>query len=254
MGSVLGTWLLQIIGGIFVEDLIRGILMITFGSATFFPVENPIQSVDDNAGESHQYIIDLSVQSGQTVETELCTEAPAPQLVQDSMAIRVGTINSKLRNLPGLSAKELGRIEVGEKVSVLGGRRCVDEFYWYNIKTRDERVGWVAEGHYRSKRYWYVTLLDDTTCDLPPRFIPGDFATHNSELNNIVRKYPDRTSAKIGSEIHSGESVEVLVGPFCNDFHIWYRVRNESQGIEGWTAEGFDGVYWFDEPSRFYNS
>lgn len=253
MAAPILTWLSGIVGAIFVEDLIRAILTVVLGSSTFVPISTPLESSIKTTSEDRQQVIDSLIQSEKEADLPMCTEAPAPQLVIDSTAIRVGTIGTVLRNSAGLTALDIGRIKVGEKVRILDGPVCVDEFNWYNIETEDNRVGWVAEGHYRAKRYWYVTVLDDSFCDLPPRFIPGDFATHDSDTRNIVRDFPTRMSDDKGSRIAFGDTVEVLVGPVCNDFHIWYWVRNESLGIEGWTAEGFDDEYWFEEPKRFYN-
>lgn len=275
-------WVVQIAGGVFVEDTIRAICTAALGTSTCFPVAFPVQSVETTAGESNQHLNAIAtstlvptatpvqsveasaresnqhlavsrLQSEREAAEAQCPQAPAPQLAVGSKAIRVGTIKSVLRNAVGLTARDLGRVKVGEKVHVLDGPLCVDEFNWYKLETEDGRVGWVAEGHYRAKRYWYVTLLDDSSCDLPPRFIPGDIATHNGDLRNIVRDLPDRMSDERGSKIHFGNTVEVLVGPVCNDSHIWYWVQNETLGIEGWTAEGFEGEYWFKEPKRFYN-
>lgn len=274
--SVLLLWLSGTAATILAQEVYQAIVLAAFGTtsvaAAIHTAQPPAgtyiqpettqvavtrQAEDHGSTATPVPLVQTSTESGNrhtsALDQSSCPDAPMPQLVADLPAIRVGTIKSKLRNSAGLSAKEIGRIEVGEKVNVLGGPQCVDEFYWFNIETWDERIGWVAEGHYRSKRYWYVTLLDDSVCDLPPRFIPGDIARHNSHPSNVVRDFPARTSDERGSKIRSGNTVEVLVGPFCNDFHIWYWVRNEFLGIEGWTAEGFDGVYWFEEPKRFYN-
>ena len=58
------------------------------------------------------------------------------------------------------------------------------------------------------------------------------------------------TAKKTDRDIFYGDFVDVLVGPVCSDYHIWYWVQNEDKGIEGWTAEGFDGEYWFETPNR----
>ena len=239
--SALLIWLGGTVSTILAQEIYQAIVLAAFGTTSIAaaihtaqppagtyiqPESTPVsvtrQAEDLLSTSTPEPFVQNSSETGGRLPSALdqafCPNAPLPQLLKELPALRVGTIKSKLRNSAGLGAKEIGRIEVGEIVRVLDGPLCVDEFYWYRIETRDERVGWVAEAHYWAKRYWYVTLMDDSVCDLPPKFIPGDVAQHSSNTRNIVRNSPARMADAKGSKIYFGDTVEVLVGPVCNDF------------------------------------
>lgn len=60
---------------------------------------------------------------------------------------------------------------------------------------------------------------------------------------NGVREeaHPDST---ILGEIQPGERVEILDGPECNRYWVWWYVRSLETDLEGWTPEGGEGYYW----------
>jgi hypothetical protein len=78
-------------------------------------------------------------------------------------------------------------------------------------------------------------------CKLPARLKPGQGAVLGDGANNNVRQSWSANSAWFG-EIYPAEWVYVHEGPVCNEGYNWYLVSNDY--IYGWTAEGFNGVYW----------
>lgn len=84
------------------------------------------------------------------------------------------------------------------------------------------------------------------TCSLAPRLSVGTSAMVSlGPLPNAVRTAPgtDSNSAILGN-IPGGTVFTVLEGPVCASGYYWYRVDTGS--IDGWTAEGQNGVYWLD--------
>lgn|GEM_PF-4317971 len=65
-----------------------------------------------------------------------------------------------------------------------------------------------------------------------------------SQRNN-VRKMPYTSAERLGA-IAPGERVEVIKGPSCSGGHVWWKVRSQSSGLTGWTAEGDAYNYWLD--------
>lgn len=62
-------------------------------------------------------------------------------------------------------------------------------------------------------------------------------------LANRVRSQPS-LNGKVLGYIEPGEEVAVLEGPGCSSGWVWWRVRADETGLEGWTAEGDDEGYW----------
>lgn len=73
----------------------------------------------------------------------------------------------------------------------------------------------------------------------------GDTAEVSSDppLANRVR-----TDASLDAEvlgyIQPGEDAIILEGPRCNNNWVWWKVRSNESGLEGWTAEGDEDSYW----------
>lgn len=60
---------------------------------------------------------------------------------------------------------------------------------------------------------------------------------------NGVREEANPDSTVLG-EIQPGERVEILDGPECNRYWVWWYVRSLETDLEGWTPEGGEGYYW----------
>jgi hypothetical protein len=62
-------------------------------------------------------------------------------------------------------------------------------------------------------------------------------------LPNRVRNDPSTNSTIIGY-VNPGGEVEILEGPSCEEGWIWWRIREVSSDLTGWTAEGDENGYW----------
>ena len=58
-----------------------------------------------------------------------------------------------------------------------------------------------------------------------------------------VREAPGINSRRIG-QVSSGQTVQVLDGPQCADNILWFKVIYGIGAVQGWIAEGKDGVYF----------
>ncbi|MHB0924105.1 MAG: SH3 domain-containing protein [Bellilinea sp.] len=73
----------------------------------------------------------------------------------------------------------------------------------------------------------------------------GDTAevSNDPPLANRVRQDAGLGSEVIGS-IEPGEKSLILEGPRCANNWVWWKVRSNTSGLEGWTAEGDADSYW----------
>jgi hypothetical protein len=80
---------------------------------------------------------------------------------------------------------------------------------------------------------------------LPSRLQIGHLGTVSLDppVANRVRSEPGR-EAEILGQLMPGEEFTVLEGPICADGWAWWRVRSQTQDLEGWTSEGDAEYYW----------
>lgn len=81
--------------------------------------------------------------------------------------------------------------------------------------------------------------------DYLSRLHVGDTAevSNNPPLANRVRSDAGLEYEVVGS-IEPGERSLVLDGPRCANNWVWWKVRSNASGLEGWTAEGDSDNYW----------
>ncbi len=73
----------------------------------------------------------------------------------------------------------------------------------------------------------------------------GDKAkvSEDPPLANNVRTQASLSGTRIGS-IEPGKTMTILDGPGCSGGWVWWKVRADGSGLEGWTAEGDEDGYW----------
>ncbi|NPV55800.1 MAG: protein kinase [Anaerolineae bacterium] len=82
--------------------------------------------------------------------------------------------------------------------------------------------------------------------DAPPSQLNVGMRAHVSldpALANNVRASAGKSFQLLG-KIQPGETVRIVNGPDCADTWVWWRIRSESSGLEGWTAEGDFEDHW----------
>lgn len=65
----------------------------------------------------------------------------------------------------------------------------------------------------------------------------------NPPLANRVRSDASLDATVLGF-IQPGEEALILDGPRCANAWVWWKVRANTSGLEGWTAEGDEENYW----------
>lgn len=262
------VWLGGTIGTILVQEVYQAILLAGFGTTSIVaalhtaqpPAETYIQpeitqvavtrDVEDVVSTatpipSTQMSAETDRRVGSPVDQVSCPNTPVPQLVVNLPALKVGRFNNNIRVSPSITARKIAVIRPGEKVEILSEPQCFDQYFWYKVRTRNQDEGWMAEADPTLQWYWLVPVFDSSECDLRPRFVPGNVIVMIDRIPNNVRRLPSRESDASSKDIYTGQTVVVLAGPVCSDDHIWYWVKNSDLGVEGWTAEGADGDYWF---------
>jgi serine/threonine protein kinase len=64
---------------------------------------------------------------------------------------------NRVRSQPGLSGAILGALQVGEKMQIIGGPVCANNWIWWRVSSLEQNLsGWTAEGD--EKDYWLVPL------------------------------------------------------------------------------------------------
>jgi hypothetical protein len=71
---------------------------------------------------------------------------------------------------------------------------------------------------------------------------PGS-VSFDPPVANRVRREPSKSAAVMGQMI-PGEEFIVLEGPVCADGWTWWRVRSNSQQLEGWSSDGDGKEIW----------
>ncbi len=82
---------------------------------------------------------------------------------------------------------------------------------------------------------------------LPSRLEVGGTGRVSPEppISNRVRSRPEGEARLLGL-LRPGETFRVLEGPRCAGGWAWWRVRSQSQDLEGWTSEGDGDSYWLE--------
>ncbi|HEY7034692.1 MAG TPA: SH3 domain-containing protein [Thermomicrobiales bacterium] len=141
----------------------------------------------------------------------------------------VDTARLNLRVGAGLDQTVVDVLPGGTALIVSNGPMAADGYDWYEVETRDGRLGWVAGAF----------LAHGSVGD----FAVGDAVrVAGGRLN--LRAEPS-LSAEVLRVLADNEVLVVLDGPFEADGYSWYRVRND--GSAGWAA----GEYLRFEPNGF---
>jgi|GEM_PF-1431565 len=76
-----------------------------------------------------------------------CVLAPTRAITREQWVVITSQDErpSNFRYLPGLDSQIVAQIEVGTRIYVIGGPRCVDGYRWWRVRF-DGMVGWVGDG------------------------------------------------------------------------------------------------------------
>lgn len=213
---------------------------------------------------------------------DACPNAPAPRLVGESQG-QVAQVYSSLRADVGSSVILL-TMRGGDVFDITGEPQCSGPHYWYPV-TFNGVSGWATEGYLT--QYWLEPVgstsppsTDPTAIPAPPVVTPeppaggfydpvtGVLATQApaegcpgavaprltaGDSAQVAQVYsslrPGIHSNGVLRVMRTGETMEVLDGPYCSTLgpFNWYQVS--FNGIEGWATEGTAGAYWLQPAS-----
>ena len=82
-------------------------------------------------------------------------------------------------------------------------------------------------------------------CPFTPRLRIGETGQVIDDAPNKLRSEP-AVSGTLLEMAYTNEVFLVLNGSICDDELVWWKVRTNVYGIEGWTAEGDTSEYWLE--------
>ena len=134
-------------------------------------------------------------------------------------------------------ADKYGRFEAGFKIT----SEFIPGTYFLQVVYDQNQDGFSIS----DKPVRFVVTLPKTVCSgaAPTLLSVGDTAMVSAGLPNNVREKPGLSRRKLG-QLQEFETLEILAGPKCADGMVWWKVRSENTGMDGWTAEGNRSDTW----------
>ena len=165
-----------------------------------------------------------------TQNTEIFTTSPKPGT--NGIILTDGLI---LRNLPSSKGKYITKISKDTIVRVIAKSKVLEKigkkrFYWYKIKLRNGKKGWV-----------YGKFIAQTKKSLnkktsPNRLITSSYAMITAE--KLIMRAKPRIKGKILTYLNESTIVKILraskkISKIGKSYFHWYKVKN-SKGVIGW--------------------
>ncbi|MCL4254423.1 MAG: RHS repeat-associated core domain-containing protein, partial [Anaerolineae bacterium] len=179
-----------------------------------------------------------------------CPRSPVTILQLGDVAIALEGL--RLRQSPG--GDVIREMSEGTRFEIVGGPTCNGEFSWWQVRTVDDTVGWVAEGDItRYQRRYFINLANrDSSIDNLGFEISnscGSALISRLERDMIVTITPNVSTTHPlltspftqGTEIRGldvGEFVVVVDGPVCGENNqLAHWLVRTSAGEYGWVVE-----------------
>ncbi len=141
-----------------------------------------------------------------------------------------------VREFSSTTAREIGKLSQGAIVEILEGPFTNEDLFWWRIRTLDELYeGMVAEGQ-DGLEYLMPAANTRVPMDRDPR--QDDIVRVTESLN--IRRDPGVSSPQILT-LEAGTKFLVIDGPVHQGEYNWYKLRNESGTLEGWSAAVIQG-------------
>ena len=161
--------------------------------------------------------------------------------------VSFGGGHNDIRSTPDTHPSDnvVGEAQEGELLLVLDGPECNFGWILWEVQTAGGFRGWTPESD--GNEFWLDPFPSWNPCTSAP---PSDLVVGELALvapfppdANKVRQQPGSGGSQIGT-IQPGERVEIMQGPACEDNIVWWWIRSQQTGLEGWTAEGRSGTDW----------
>lgn len=164
-----------------------------------------------------------------------------------------GRIGMRSEPVATIGDKLVRKLEEGEIIHIIDGPKCDLGWIFWKVRTVYSETGWIPEGD--GIEFWVVPIATYDVCSgaKPTRLRVGDRAFVEPEPEDYNRIYPEPAidSTKLLYRMSPGSYMEVLEGPSCGSGRtgVWWYVRSEDSGIEGWTRESdYSKSYYFIAP------
>ena len=182
---------------------------------------------------------------------------PSKLHVGDSAYLPYGEGKMTIRKEPSarISGTELAirKMDEGEILHVIDGPVCDMGWVFWEVRTVYSEYGWIPEGD--GSAFWVLPLNTQSVCSgaKPTRLWVGARAFVEPKPNDYNRVYPRPVIDydNMVDRMKPGSSMQVLAGPECGPNHegVWWYVRSEDSGKEGWTRESdYSKDYYFIAP------
>lgn len=185
----------------------------------------------------------------------LSNDCAAPLALSEGDGLRL-LVSSRVRAVPGFSARVLTLLQANTPLTIRGASECVDGANWWPVWVPAGgelfSEGWVAETDegQRLVSSSNTVLPGNTEACAPPYHRLGEgvraVVTYRDTQPKNLRAAPGRDAA-ILNQLIEGIAVDLLTGPVCADGLNWWQVRVVgSPETVGWMAEGGTaaGGYW----------
>lgn len=175
--------------------------------------------------------------------------------VGDSAYVNYDTGRVGMRSEPvgKIGDKLVRKLEEGEILHIIDGPKCDLGWIFWKVRTVNSETGWIPEGD--GSEFWVVPIATYDVCSgaKPTRLRVGDRAFVEPKPEDFNRIYPEPAidSTKLLYRMQPGSYMQILEGPSCGSGKtgVWWYVRSEDSGIEGWTRESdYAKSYYFIAP------
>lgn len=173
----------------------------------------------------------------------------------DSVYVNYDTGKMSMREEPTARIGDslIRKLDEGEVLHIIDGPVCDMDWVFWKVRTVHSEKGWIPEGD--GDEFWVLPLNIEHVCTgaKPTRLWVGARAFVEPKPDDHNRMYPE---PKIDADnliyrMKPGSYMQVLDGPACgtNREGVWWYVRSEDSGKEGWTRESsYQKDYYFIAP------
>jgi len=147
-----------------------------------------------------------------------------------------------MRQTPGTGGAIVTYVSGGQVVDVIAGPTDADGYTWWQVDDRGGNQGWLAAGDGEDE--WLSPRLGEAQpVNRSPRVGDRVVVTVEQGQQLSVRSLPT-TDGPPANRVNAGTQFTVLAGPQNADGFVWYQIRSDDGGIEGWAAEGDSTRRW----------
>lgn len=147
-----------------------------------------------------------------------------------------------MRATPGTGGAIVTYLSGSQVVDVIDGPSEADGYTWWKVDDRNGNQGWIAQGDDESE--WLSPRLGEAQpVNRAPRVGDRVVVTVEQGQQLSIRALPG-TDGPMITQVNAGAQFTVLAGPQSVDGFVWYQIRSDDGGIEGWAADGDDSKRW----------